>query len=423
MILPLNYLNLLIISMQINFQDQLNALTALVEKLSAENAKLQEKLMEAYNVQDRIIVPDKIMVETKATGLAKVNIPEKETPEKTDNTGLTKVNYAEPSRPDYSAIGRVNHFRGRGGRGIFQNINDRKLKGKEIMETNELSYANKVKSQKKDFDFKVTRYVNNFYKITTFLNNNTENKEKSFSVVTHEKINLLIALPGCNSNLIKTCYEYGLLYSVYTKDGSEVIHIPDLYRVIQGYLKITKAQLIFVRIYSTTGEVTFDTIIPPIRFIKIGITQHYIISENPMKLPPLEINQIPSYLQNKRAWSLKIIVSAIKELLKSPFWVNFYERNTVICTFASSFKGQDTMENMIKGILQPEIQFTRVISQGSITEEVMKKLCKMFKSEEEHFCKYCLQQDNDVPNEYDYFSQVYIFIPNESYHSILPSKQ
>lgn len=211
---------------------------------------------------------------------------------------------------------------------------------------------------------------------------------------------MLIALPGCKINLIQAAYNYGLISTIYTQDGSEVASIPELYNVVKSYLRITKADMIYIRIYSAVAEVTYENVIPVTRVIKIGITREYILKTAKVQTV-LKPEEIPQFLTKKRAWSFKVMSDTLKNIDESPFWLNTFKPNTAIFTNASTYRQEDrrSLKLMYNSILQPENEIrSRVIPKDFLTEEGRKILCNIFKSEELHTCKYCINNIEETPN-------------------------
>lgn len=110
---------------------------------------------------------------------------------------------------------------------------------------------------------------------------------------------MLVGLLGCQPKLIKATYDYGILHTIYTSDGIKCSEIPKLYQIVKNYLNITKANMVFVRIFGAVGEVTYDNIIPTTRFIKIGIAKNYVLQEEVKVLPVILGLEIPEYLTKK----------------------------------------------------------------------------------------------------------------------------
>ncbi|XP_015075497.1 uncharacterized protein LOC107019571 [Solanum pennellii] len=89
------------------------------------------------------------------------------------------------------------------------------------------TYAVSIQSDKKRYNYITQSYIENIYKIQTFLNLNprytqTKNPNEDYITQKLQGYNRLIAQPKSSSNLVKTCYSYGLLSTVYTYDGEEM---------------------------------------------------------------------------------------------------------------------------------------------------------------------------------------------------------
>ncbi|WMV29431.1 hypothetical protein MTR67_022816 [Solanum verrucosum] len=86
------------------------------------------------------------------------------------------------------------------------------------------TYADSLHHDKKTYNHITRTYIENIYKIQTYLNLNprsTITKEPNQDYLTQklQGYNKLIAQPKTNANLVKTCYNYELLNTVYTYDG------------------------------------------------------------------------------------------------------------------------------------------------------------------------------------------------------------
>ncbi|KAG5595493.1 hypothetical protein H5410_036725 [Solanum commersonii] len=112
------------------------------------------------------------------------------------------------------------------------------------MEPQTSTYADSLQNQneKKTSNYIARTYIENIHKIQTYLNLNPRSttKEPNQDYLTQklQGYNKLIAWPKSNANLVRTCYNYGLLNTVYTYDGEEVSGIPELHKTFVTYKKI-----------------------------------------------------------------------------------------------------------------------------------------------------------------------------------------
>lgn len=68
----------------------------------------------------------------------------------------------------------------------------------------------------------------------------------------------MIAQPKTSSNLVKTCYSYGLLSTVYTYDEEEITVIPELYKAFITYKRVTRGNLFLYQVlYSTSKDIVW----------------------------------------------------------------------------------------------------------------------------------------------------------------------
>ena len=75
------------------------------------------------------------------------------------------------------------------------------------------TYAVSLQNNKKRYNYITQSYIENIYKIQTYLNLNprstqTKNSEKDYITQKLQGYNKLIAQPKTNPNLVKTCYNY-----------------------------------------------------------------------------------------------------------------------------------------------------------------------------------------------------------------------
>ena len=146
------------------------------------------------------------------------------------------------------------------------------------------TYKASLDSKKQTYNHITRMYIENIYKIQTFLNLNprakdTKNPNENYITQYLQGYNKLIAQPGTNPNLVATCYNYGLISTVYTITGHEVAKIPELHKAFLQYKRITKGTLFCLKFYSATTEILYEEIKPTIQFIKVGLTRDMIIPE------------------------------------------------------------------------------------------------------------------------------------------------
>ncbi|XP_070006558.1 uncharacterized protein, partial [Nicotiana sylvestris] len=178
------------------------------------------------------------------------------------------------------------------------------------------TYANSLHHNKKVYNHITQTYIENIYKIQTFLNLNprsTTTTDPTQDYVTQklQGYNRLIAQPKTKANLVKTCYNYGLLSTVYTHDGEEIIGIPELYKAFVTFKRITKGNLFFIKFYTAPAEILYDEIKPIIQVIKIGLTRDMIIPEEIEKQPEIQKMEIPSFYANKRIIGIATIIQEL----------------------------------------------------------------------------------------------------------------
>ena len=136
------------------------------------------------------------------------------------------------------------------------------------------TYAASLHKEKKTYNLISQAYIENLYKIQNFLNlkpKSTTTTEKTQDYLTQklQGYNKLIAQPKTNPNLVKTCYNYGLLSTVYTYTGEEISGIAEIHKSFLTYKKITKGNLFFIKFYTAPVEILYDEVKPMIQVVKI----------------------------------------------------------------------------------------------------------------------------------------------------------
>lgn len=136
----------------------------------------------------------------------------------------------------------------------------------------------------------------------------TQKDLKSNKDILSVNYNKLIALPGTKSNIIATCYAYGLISTAYTTTGDE------LSQAFMNYKRITKGQLFYIRFYSAPAEILFDEIKPVITVIKIGMTHDLIIPYEITTQPIIPRIELPKFYANKRVIGISTILAELAKV-------------------------------------------------------------------------------------------------------------
>ncbi|WMV13885.1 hypothetical protein MTR67_007270, partial [Solanum verrucosum] len=173
------------------------------------------------------------------------------------------------------------------------------------------TYADSLQNQneKKTYNYITRTYIENIHKILTYLNLNPRSttKEPNQDYLTQklQGYNKLIAQPKTNANLVRTCYNYGLLNTVYTYDGEEV---SELHKAFVTYKRVTKGNLFYIKFYTAPAEILYEEIKPPIQVIKIGLTKDMIIPEDIGQQEEICKIEILSFYANKRIIGILTII-------------------------------------------------------------------------------------------------------------------
>ncbi|XP_069144970.1 uncharacterized protein, partial [Solanum lycopersicum] len=270
------------------------------------------------------------------------------------------------------------------------------------------TYAVSLQNDKKRYNYITQSYIENIYKIQTYLNLNprstqTKNPEEDYITQKLQGYNKLIAQPKTNPNLVKTCYNYGLLNTVYTYTGEEIVGIPELHRAFLTYKRITKRNLFYIKCYTAPAEILYEEIKSPIQVVKIGLTKDMIIPEEIEKQNEIPKVEIPNFYANKRIIGIATITQELANnyLNGNAIW-SYYARDQVMI-YANSKElrksDMDEVQRWILSLLQPKEQpSTRALKKGFISEELLVRYCKLISNKyQDHKCSKCNGEDNVIP--------------------------
>ncbi|XP_015075090.1 uncharacterized protein LOC107019017 [Solanum pennellii] len=270
------------------------------------------------------------------------------------------------------------------------------------------TYAISLQNDKKRYNYITQSYIENIHKIQTYLNLNprstqTKNPEEDYITQKLQGYNKLIAQPKTNPNLVKTCYNYGLLNTVYTYTGEEIAGIPELHRAFLTYKRITKGNLFYIKCYTAPAEILYEEIKSPIQVVKIGLTRDMIIPEEIEKQNEIPKVEIPNFYANKRIIGIATIIQELANnyLNGNAIW-SYYARDQVMI-YANSKElresDMDEVQRWILSLLKPEEQpSTRALKKGFISEDLLVRYCKLISYKyPDHKCSKCNGEDNVIP--------------------------
>ncbi|XP_070030181.1 uncharacterized protein [Nicotiana sylvestris] len=292
---------------------------------------------------------------------------------------------------------------------IFDKPITPKMPKETIVTTPQTStYANSLHQNKKIYNHITQTYIENIYKIQTFLNQNarattTTDPTQDYITQKLQGYNRLIAQPKTRANLVKTCYNYGLLSTVCTYDGEEISGIPELYKTFITFKRITKGNLFFIKFYTAPAEILYDEIKPIIQVVKIGLTRDMIIPEEIEQQPEIPKIEIPGFYANKRIIGIATIIQELANnyLQENAIW-SYYSRDQLMI-YANSRElrqgDMDEVQKWILSLLKPEIQpTTRALKKGFISNELLTRYYKLVGHKyPDHIFSKCNGEDNHVP--------------------------
>ncbi|WMV37707.1 hypothetical protein MTR67_031092 [Solanum verrucosum] len=199
---------------------------------------------------------------------------------------------------------------------LFEKPFTQKAKNSLTIEPQTSTYSDSLQHEKKVYNHITRTYIENIYKIQSYLNLNprsTTTKDPNQDYITQklQRYNKLIAQPKTNTNLVKTCYNYGLISTSYTYDGEELSSILELYKAFIIYKRVTKGNLFYVKFYMATTEILHEAIKPPIQVVKIGLTKDMIIPKDIGEQQEIPKIEIPSFYVNKRIIGISTIIQEL----------------------------------------------------------------------------------------------------------------
>ncbi|XP_025888956.2 uncharacterized protein [Solanum lycopersicum] len=309
-------------------------------------------------------------------------------------------------------------FTTKGAGGIrYTNLNMNKIFDKPFIPKNQKdslfippqihTYSESLNQDKKAYNHITRSYIENLYKIQNYLNSTprsptTKDPNTDFITQKLQGYNKLIAQPGTNANLVKTCYSYGLLNTVYTQTGDEISTIPELYKAFMNYKRITKGTLFYIKFYSAPAEILFDEIKPIIQVIKIGLTRDMIIPEDIGIQQEIQKIEIPEFYANKRVIGIATILNELTNnyLNGNSVWSYYVREQVMIYSNSKEIREQDMEEirQWILSLLKPEQKpTTRALRKGFISEELLTRYCKIIGQKyPDHICSKCQGEDNVI---------------------------
>ncbi|KAG5615344.1 hypothetical protein H5410_015168 [Solanum commersonii] len=270
------------------------------------------------------------------------------------------------------------------------------------------TYADSIHHDKRTYNHITRTYIENIYKIQTFLNLNprsttTQEPNQNYLTQKLQGYNKLIAQSKTNANLVRTCfYNYGLLNILYTYDGEELSGIPKLHKAFITNKRITKGNLFYVKFYTATAEILYEKIKPPILVVKIGLTKDMIIPEDIEQQPEIPKSEIPSFYANKRIIGISTIIQELTNnyLNGNAIW-SYYARDQLMIYSNSRELRKADMDEVQRWILSllklEERPTTRALKVGFISAELLTRYCKLIGHKyPDHICSKCNGEDNII---------------------------
>jgi hypothetical protein len=215
-------------------------------------------------------------------------------------------------------------------------------------------------------------------------------------------------MPGTNPGLIKTCFDYGLLYTIYTNDGKELVGLPELSTAFRSFQKATKGKLYFLRIYQAPAEILYDEIKKPITVVKLGLTQQVLLPEEVIVQDEIPETEIPAFFAEKRIKNIEGIIDELIKMYAQSYQNQFHvwkyssRDHTLIYSNSKIRKEADTEEirKWIITFMKPDDEpATRAIRKGFLSPQLLVKYCKRIgQLYPDHACSKCKGNNSEVPD-------------------------
>ncbi|KAG5606754.1 hypothetical protein H5410_028246 [Solanum commersonii] len=269
------------------------------------------------------------------------------------------------------------------------------------------TYADSLHHDERTYNHITRTYIENIYKIQTFLNLNprsttTQEPNQDYLTQKLQGYNKLIAQPKTNANLVRTYYNYGLLNTVYTYDGEELSGIPKLHKAFITYKRVTKGNLFYVKFYTTTAEILYEEIKPPIQVVRIGLTKDMIIPKDIEQQVKIQKIEIPSFYPNNRIIAIATIIQELTNnyLNENAIW-SYYARDQLMINSNSRELRKADMDEVQRWILSllklEERPTTRALKVGFILAELLTRYCKLIGHKyPDQICSKCNGEDNII---------------------------
>ena len=262
------------------------------------------------------------------------------------------------------------------------------------------SYAASLNQEKQIYNHISSTYIRNLHKTITHLNlrpRSTTTTEPNTDYITQklQGYNKLIAQPKTNANLVKTCYDFGLLNIVYTTTGAELEKIPAVYNAFTTYKRITKGTFFYVRFYVAPAEILFNEIKPIIQVIKIGLTKDMILPEEIGPQPEIPEKDIPSFMANKRLIGLTIVIQELVNNYSNGNAIWKYSSRDQVMIYSNSrelrIADMEEVRQWILSLLKPEeAPTTRALKKEFISPELLTRYCQLIGQKyTDHRCSKC----------------------------------
>ncbi|KAG5609967.1 hypothetical protein H5410_021248 [Solanum commersonii] len=273
---------------------------------------------------------------------------------------------------------------------LFEKPFTQKIKNPLTIEPQTSTYADSLQHEKKT-------YLNRNPRSTT-----TKDPNQDYITQKLQGYNKLIAQPKTNANLVKTCYNYGIISIAYTYDGEELSGIPKLYKAFIIYKRVTKGNLFYVKLYTATIEVLHEEIKSPIQVVKIGLTKDMIVPKDIGEQPEIQKIEIPNFYANKRIIGISTIIQELDNnyLNGNAIWSYYSRDQLMIYTNSRELRklDMDEVQKWILSLLRPEERpTTRALKAGFISSKLLTGYCKLIGHKyPDHICSKYNGEDNVI---------------------------
>ena len=256
-------------------------------------------------------------------------------------------------------------------------------------------------------EVRVKKYFDKYYNLIKTLfekpcSPNYLETQTGYFTTVYNGLPKVTALFECPKDLIRDCYDFGLLNAIYTMNGEELTLInSDAFNFTEKILdfrhltKADKTKASFINFYATAPETTETEILTPIQFMKIGTSPKLNIKDCKVKMPEnLSEKYVKTCMINDKAYMLKVIKDEISKILNEKYggWIMFNRNQKLIISSTNKTKREDSTQfyDWKFTLSSPDTEERApALKKKFLTKESRRAFCKINGKDIDHCCKLC----------------------------------